>query len=40
MSLLSNKPGYDSKIGLKSKKCIDKVLKPLQDHVTSELPLS
>jgi putative transposase len=34
MSLLLNKRGYDLKIGLKSKECIDLVLKPLTDHVT------
>ena len=34
MSLLSNKPGLNPKIELKSKKCIDTVLRPLSDHVT------
>jgi len=34
MSLLSNKSGYNPKIELKSKKCIDTVLRPLSDHVT------
>jgi putative transposase len=34
MSLLSNKRVYDHKFGLKSKECIDSVLKPLTDHVT------
>jgi putative transposase len=34
MSLLSYKRGYTPKIWLKSKECIDFVLKPLTDHVT------
>jgi putative transposase len=34
MSLLLNKRVYDPKFGLKSKECIDLVLKPLTDHVT------
>ena len=34
MSLLLNKRVSDPKIGLKSKECIDLVLKPLTDHVT------
>jgi putative transposase len=34
MSHLLDKRGYDLKIGLKSKECIDLVLKPLTDHVT------
>lgn len=37
MSLLSNKPGYNPKIELKSKKCIDTVLRPLSDHVTIKI---
>ena len=37
MSLLSNKSGYDPKIELKSKKCIDTVLRPLSDHVTIKI---
>ena len=34
MSLLSYKRNYSPEIGLKSKECIDSVLKPLTDHVT------
>ena len=34
MSLLLSKRVSDLKIGLKSKECIDLVLKPLTDHVT------
>jgi len=37
MSLLSHKPGYGSKIELKSKECIDTVLRPLTDHVTIKI---
>jgi hypothetical protein len=37
MSFSSFKPGYTHKIELKSKKCIDYVLKPLKDHVLSRL---
>jgi putative transposase len=37
MSLLSNKPVYNPKIELKSKKCIDTVLRPLSDHVTIKI---
>ena len=34
MSLLSYKRSFSPKIGLKSKECIDLILKPLTDHVT------
>src|SRR5512141_2123196 len=34
MSLLPNKLGYRPRIELKSRKCIDTVLRPLSDHVT------
>ena len=37
MSLLPNKPGYNPKIELNSKKCIDMVLQPLSDHVTIKI---
>jgi putative transposase len=37
MPLLSYKSGYNSKIELKSKKCIDTVLQPLSDHVTIKI---
>jgi IS4 transposase len=37
MSLLPNKPTNKPKIELKSKKCIDTVLKPLTDHVTIKI---
>ena len=37
MSLLSNKPGFNPRIELKSKKCIDTVLRPLSDHVTIKI---
>ena len=37
MSLLSNKPRYNPKIELKSRKCIDTVLRPLSDHVTIKI---
>jgi putative transposase len=37
MSLLPNKSGYNPKIELKSKKCIDTVLQPLSDHVTIKI---
>ena len=34
---LSNKPEFNPKIELKSKKCIDTVLRPLSDHVTIKI---
>jgi putative transposase len=37
MSLLSYKCGYDSKIELKSKNCLDLVLKPLTSHITLKI---
>ena len=37
MSLLSNNPLFNPKIELKSKKCIDTVLRPLSDHVTIKI---
>ena len=37
MSLLSSKSGYNPKIELKSKKCIDTVLRPLSDNVTIKI---
>ena len=37
MSFLSNKPGYRPRIELKSRKCIDTVLRPLSDHVTIKI---
>ena len=37
MSLFSNKPGFNPRIELKSKKCIDTVLRPLSDHVTIKI---
>ena len=37
MSLLSHMCGYSPKIGLKSKECIDYVLRPLTDHVTIKI---
>jgi putative transposase len=37
MSLLSNKPRYKPIIELKSKKCIETVLRPLSDHVTIKI---
>jgi len=37
MSLLPSKPGYGPKIELTSKKCIDAVLQPLNDHVTIKI---
>ena len=37
MSLLSNKLGFNPKIELKSKKCIDTLLQPLSDHVTIKI---
>jgi phosphatidylserine/phosphatidylglycerophosphate/cardiolipin synthase-like enzyme len=37
MSHLPNKPEFNPKIELKSKKCIDTVLRPLSDHVTIKI---
>lgn len=37
MSFLQSKPEYNSKIELKSKECIDTVLRPLNDHITIKI---
>lgn len=37
MSHSSYNPGYSPKIELKSKECIDTVLRPLNDHVTVKI---
>lgn len=40
MSLFLSKPGYGTKIELKSKECVDAVLQPRKDHVTTQINVS